>query len=65
MPEWEYVKVSLNDLPVKTRPVDVLNDAGAQGWELVTITPNDVAYLKRQLPKRRTRPTPRTTPTSP
>jgi hypothetical protein len=65
MPEWEYVTVSLNDLPVKTRPVDILNDAGAQGWELVTITPNDVAYLKRQLPKRRARPTPRTAPTSP
>ena len=60
MPEWEYVTVSLSDLPVKTRAVDVLNDAGEQGWELVTITSNNIAYLKRQVLRRRSRPRPPT-----
>jgi Domain of unknown function (DUF4177) len=60
MPEWEYVTVILSDLPVKTRAVDVLNEAGEQGWELVTITSNNVAYLKRQVPRRRSRPRPPT-----
>jgi hypothetical protein len=58
MPEWEYVTVSLSDLPFKTRPVDVLNDAGEQGWELVAIAPNTIAYLKRQISRRRSRPRP-------
>jgi Domain of unknown function (DUF4177) len=56
MSEWEYTTVSLNDRPSKTRPVDVLNDAGEEGWELVMITPNQIAYLKRQIAKRRARP---------
>ncbi len=34
--EWEY---------------DVLNDAGKEGLELVVITPNNVAHLKRQIEK--------------
>jgi hypothetical protein len=58
MPEWEYATVSLSDLPAKTHPVDVLNDAGVQGWELVAITPNNIACLKRQIPRRRSRPAP-------
>jgi hypothetical protein len=53
MPEWEYLTVDLNDLPRKTDAVDVLNDAGENGWELVTITPNQIAYLKRQVAKQR------------
>jgi Domain of unknown function (DUF4177) len=55
MPEWEYLTVDLNDLPRKTDAVDVLNDAGENGWELVTITPNQIAYLKRQVAKQRSR----------
>jgi hypothetical protein len=65
MPEWEYVTVSLSDLPVKTRPVDVLNDAGEQGWELVTITSNNIAYLKRQVSRRRSRSRPPTATPNP
>jgi hypothetical protein len=42
MPEWEYVTISLSNLPVKPRPVDVLNDAGGQGWQLVAITTNNI-----------------------
>ena len=48
MPEWEYITVSLNDRSPKTLRVDVLNDAGEEGWVLVRITPNQIAYLKRQ-----------------
>ena len=29
--------------------VDVLNDAGDDGWELVAILPNNIAYLKREI----------------
>jgi hypothetical protein len=50
MPEWEYTLISLNDLPLKPSVTAVLN-----GWELVTITSNNIAYLKRQIRK----PTPK------
>jgi hypothetical protein len=48
MPRWEYRKIDLNNVPRKTDDMDLLNDAGAHGWELVSITANNVAYLKRQ-----------------
>jgi hypothetical protein len=60
MPEWEYRTLDLNDLPRKTEAVDVLNDVGEEGWEFVIITPNQIAYLKRQVAKLRARPTPTT-----
>jgi hypothetical protein len=47
MSEWEYIRLSLSDLPLKTRAVDALNIAGKDGWELVTITRNNTAYLRR------------------
>jgi DNA-binding protein H-NS len=47
--EWQYRKIDLNQLPRKTDEIDVLCDAGEEGWELVTILPNNVAYLKREL----------------
>jgi hypothetical protein len=37
------------DLPRGTDEIDVLNDAGEEGWELVAIAANNVAYLKRQI----------------
>ena len=46
---WEYRKITLNQLSAKTNDVDVLNDAGDEGWELVAILPNNIAYLKRQV----------------
>ena len=49
MAEWEYRKIDLNQVPRKTDEVDVLCDAGEEGWELVTILQNNVAYLKRQV----------------
>jgi hypothetical protein len=45
---WEYIAINLSDLPFKTRAIDLLNDAGKDGWELVTITRNNISYLKRQ-----------------
>jgi hypothetical protein len=55
MPEWEYTLISLNDLPLKPGVTAVLSLAGKDGWELVTITSNNIAYLKRQIRK----PTPK------
>jgi hypothetical protein len=49
MHQWEYEKLALNDLPRKTDEIDVLNDAGKDGWELIAITPNNVAILKRPI----------------
>jgi hypothetical protein len=49
-PEWEYRQIHLSDLPRKVDEIDLLNDAGEDGWELVGIASNNVAYLKRQMP---------------
>jgi hypothetical protein len=49
MSQWEYEKLDLNDTPRKSDEIDVLNDAGQEGWELVAITPNNVAILKREV----------------
>jgi hypothetical protein len=45
MPEWEYRKILLSELPRRRGDIDLLNEAGSQGWELVTILTNNVAYL--------------------
>jgi hypothetical protein len=49
MSEWEYRKIDLNDLPRKMQDIDLLNAAGGEGWEVITIMPNNIAYLKRQI----------------
>jgi H-NS histone family len=49
MSEWEYLKIALNQATRKTDDVDLLCDAGEEGWELVVIMPNNVAYLKRTI----------------
>jgi hypothetical protein len=51
MPQWEYCKIDLNDLAGKIEDIDLLNDAGVAGWELVSITLNSVAFLKRLVPQ--------------
>jgi hypothetical protein len=38
-----------NDLPRKRGDVDCLNDEGRDDWELVTITPNAIAYFNRAI----------------
>jgi hypothetical protein len=47
--EWEYKKIALNELPRRNDDIDVLCDAGEEGWELVAILPNNTAYLKRRV----------------
>jgi hypothetical protein len=49
MQQWEYKKIDLNDVPRKTGDIDLLNDVGKDGWELVALTPNNVAILKREV----------------
>jgi len=49
MPQWEYSKIDLNNVPAKSSDLDALDEAGKDGWELVGITANNVAYLKRAL----------------
>lgn len=49
MAQWEYDKIDLNNVPAKVGELDLLNDAGKDGWELVAITANNMAYMKRRL----------------
>ncbi len=49
MAQWEYCKIDLNFLAPRTEDIDLLNASGNDGWELVGITSNNVAYLKRQI----------------
>jgi len=49
MPNWEYDRIDLSSLPRRTDDIDLLNDAGKEGWELVAITPSNIAYVKRQV----------------
>jgi H-NS histone family len=44
---WQYRKIALNEAPRRVLDVDLLCEAGEEGWELVTILSNNVAYLKR------------------
>ena len=46
---WKYLTIDLAYLPARTAEIDVLNDVGAQGWELIAIMSNHVAYLRRQV----------------
>ena len=66
MPEFEYEKVNLNYIPRKGDDIDLLDELGEEGWELVVTTVNNIAYLKRQVgsvDKPRTRST--STPAAP
>jgi hypothetical protein len=49
MSRWEYLHIQLNEAPPKSQDVQLLNGAGNSGWELVAITTNRIAYLKRQV----------------
>jgi hypothetical protein len=65
MPEWEYITISLNEVPTSTDVIDVLNVAGKDGWELVVITGNNIAYMKRHIRKRAKKSTPPAAPSTP
>ena len=49
MARWEYRRLDLNDLPRNTDAIDLLNDAGNEGWELAHVTANNIALLKREV----------------
>jgi hypothetical protein len=49
MRQWDYRKINLNDLPRRSVDIDLLNAAGENGWELVAIAANGIAYFKREL----------------
>jgi hypothetical protein len=51
MRTWEYLRLDLNDTPRRGEEVDLLNRAGGEGWELVGVTGNGVAILKREIPQ--------------
>ena len=44
MPQWQYREVNLSELPPETDEIDLVNAAGDDGWELVVITRNNIAY---------------------
>lgn len=48
MRRWEYKKLALNEAPRRGDEIDLLCDAGDNGWELAVL-PNGVAYLKREV----------------
>ena len=49
MPQWVYLRLDLNDAPRRGDEVDILNKAGSEGWVLVSVTGQRVAYLKREI----------------
>ena len=51
---WEYQKINLNEVPRKSNEIDVLCGAGEEGWELVAILENNIAYLKREVEEEKT-----------
>lgn len=51
MTEWEYRKIDLNNPSDEETDLDLLAKAGEEGLELVAITGNDIAYLKRPISK--------------
>jgi hypothetical protein len=64
MAQWEYRAVDLNAAPRRGSSEDLLDSAGADGWELVTVANTGIAYLKRQIPEA-ARPRRRVTPGAP
>ena len=49
MQKWEYKKIALNEPPRGSDDIDLLCDAGEEGWELVAVLSNGMAYLKREI----------------
>ena len=49
MTVWKYRKINLSEQRPRSDELDMLNAAGADGWELVGITSNNIAYLKRPI----------------
>ena len=46
---YEYEKLDLNNTARRSDEIDLLSQAGAQGWRLVVITQNGMAYMVREI----------------
>ena len=44
--EWEYRKIDLNQQRPRSDELEMLNAAGADGWELVAITSNNIGVFE-------------------
>jgi len=51
-PTWEYRRINLTASNHGTDEIQRLNAAGEEGWEIVHISADNVAYLKRPSKKR-------------
>ena len=53
MTRWQNMKLDLASAPLKSGQNDIalLNELGEEGWELVAITGNLQAYLKKPVPE--------------
>ena len=49
MTQWEYRKIDLSGVGARSDDVVLLNGAGQDGWELIAIAANNMAYLKRRI----------------
>lgn len=47
MTQWEHLKIDLSTIDPRSDDIELLNTAGHYGWELVAITANNIAYLRR------------------
>ena len=59
MQQWEYIKIDLNSASAKRDDIDILTSVGNEGWELVAITVNNMAYLKRAVASAKSKARPR------
>jgi hypothetical protein len=58
MAQFEYLKIDLSTHHPRSNEIELLNEAGRQGWRLVCIAANMMAYLVREIeepPQRRKR----------
>jgi hypothetical protein len=46
---WEYRKIDLTASNHGIGDIELLNAAGEQGWEVVHISSENIAYLKRPI----------------
>ena len=45
--QWEYRKIDFDGDDRNDDDLELLSEVGRSGWELIIVTPNRVAYLKR------------------